>query len=305
MAVRAAPLDLDALSAHGRRPPCRAAPARGRAASAIARSRSHVPAFTVLSIRRQAKPAASELLLFTTLPPSLIGLNACCYRAARLRLSVSTKAPFPSTGTVYSCLARRARHHHRRAVVPCRCRAASPEPRSLSVILRVLASVVSPALRSNSDSVPTEDASQTFCASHGRDLERDRLGHRRLVGALVGDLVDRQHAHVLQHDLGGRRALVDLARQHDVDAVARQHEAADAVDVVDADGHRLHARRAPGRQRGALAGAGDLEREHRLVRLDRGQHDAAAGAGARRRSWRRRRSAPTATATALPAASPR
>ena len=72
------------------------------------------------------------------------------------------------------------------------------------------------------------------------------------------------------------RPLVDLACQHDVDVVARQHKAADALDVVDADGHRLHAWLDERRQRRALARTGDLEREHRLVRFDGGQHDAAA-----------------------------
>ena len=75
---------------------------------------------------------------------------------------------------------------------------------------------------------------------------------------------------------------VDLARQHDIDAIARQHEAADAFHVVDADGHRLHARLHQRRQRRALAGAGDLEREHRLVRLDRGEHHAACRRATRR-----------------------
>src|SRR5712691_9492629 len=34
------------------------------------------------------------------------------------------------------------------------------------------------------------------------DLERDRLHHRRLVIALIRDLIDREHARVLQHDVG-------------------------------------------------------------------------------------------------------
>ena len=111
------------------------------------------------------------------------------------------------------------------------------------------------------------------------DLERDRLGERGLVGALVGDLIDRQHAHVLQHHVGRGEVLVLLARQHDVDAIARQHEAGDALDVVDADGDRLHAVLQQRRQGRALAGAGDLRRQHRLVRLDRREHDAPAVRG--------------------------
>jgi hypothetical protein len=74
--------------------------------------------------------------------------------------------------------------------------------------------------------------------------------------------------------VGGGEVLVLLARQHDVDAIARQHEAGDALDIVDADGHGLHAVLQQGRQGRALAGAGDLRREHRLVRLDRREHDA-------------------------------
>ena len=115
-----------------------------------------------------------------------------------------------------------------------------------------------------------------FLRLHRVHFERDRFGHRHLGGAVIGDLIDRQHARVLQHHLGGGLPLVDLTGQHHVDMVARQHEAADAADVVDADGDRLHALAHQRRERRALAGAGDLEREHRLVGFHRGEHHAAA-----------------------------
>ena len=81
---------------------------------------------------------------------------------------------------------------------------------------------------------------------------------------------------VLEHHVVDRRILVDLPAQHDVDAVARQHEAGDAVDIVDPDGHGLVAFADHRRQRRALALPGDLRGEHRLVGLDRGEHDALA-----------------------------
>jgi len=58
--------------------------------------------------------------------------------------------------------------------------------------------------------------------------------------------------------------------------VARQHKAADALDVVDADGHRLHAWLDERRERRTLTRTGNLEREHRFIRFDGSEHDAAA-----------------------------
>jgi hypothetical protein len=68
-----------------------------------------------------------------------------------------------------------------------------------------------------------------------------------------------------------------LAREHNIDAVARQHEAGDAFDVIDADGDGLHPVPEHGGERGALARAGDLGSKHRLVRLDRREHDMTRG----------------------------
>ena len=151
--------------------------------------------------------------------------------------------------------------------------------RSPSVMRRVLVGGRLPGLAQRQRQRADRGGKRELLRRRHLDLERDRLGERRLVGALVGDLIDRQHAHVLQHDVGGGEVLVLLARQHDIDAIARQHEAGDALDVIDADGHGLHAVLQQRRQGRALAGAGDLGREHRLVRLDRREHDAAAARG--------------------------
>src|SRR5665811_2639253 len=66
---------------------------------------------------------------------------------------------------------------------------------------------------------------------------------RRRLKALARDR-NAPHKHVWRAEivLFSGRTFVDLAREHDIDAVARQHEAADAFHVVNADGHRLHAR---------------------------------------------------------------
>ena len=106
------------------------------------------------------------------------------------------------------------------------------------------------------------------------DLERDRLDDRRLVGLLVGKLIDRQHLRVLDHDIGGGGVLLALARQHHVDMVAGQHEAGDALDVVDANRHRRHAGIEHGGQRGALPRPGDLRGQHGFVGLHRHEHHA-------------------------------
>ena len=73
-----------------------------------------------------------------------------------------------------------------------------------------------------------------------------------------------------------RVVLVGLPREHDVDVVARQHETGDTLDVVDADGDRLHAVAQHRRERRALARAGDLGGEDRFVGIDRHEHDALA-----------------------------
>ena len=112
-------------------------------------------------------------------------------------------------------------------------------PRSLNVILRVYWLLASPALRSISDRLPIEAAKESFCAPTTSTSSVTALTTDGLSSALVGDLVDRQHADVLQHDLGRAVGLVDLARQRDVDVIARQDEAADAVDVVDPHGRGL------------------------------------------------------------------
>ena len=67
----------------------------------------------------------------------------------------------PSTGTVYSCFAA-ARVTTTVAVATLSVLITSLLLKSLSVTLRVLASALSPALRNNSDRLPTDDASQTL-----------------------------------------------------------------------------------------------------------------------------------------------
>ena len=68
-----------------------------------------------------------------------------------------------------------------------------------------------------------------------------------------------------------------MAREHNIDTVARQHEAGDAFDVIDADGDGLHPVPEHGGERGPLARAGDLGSKHRLVRLDGREHDVTGG----------------------------
>jgi hypothetical protein len=165
---------------------------------------------------------------------------------------------FPSAGTVYSCFAD-ARVTTTVTVAALSVLTGSLVPRSFSVTLRVRISAVSPALRSSSERLPTDDANHNFCAS---TVSTSSVTDFATVALLVSGLIDREHTRVLQDNL--RR------RKNDVDVIARQHEAAYAFDVVDTNGHGLHAWLDQGRQRCALARSGYLEREHRLVRFDRG-----------------------------------
>jgi hypothetical protein len=181
---------------------------------------------------------------------------------------------FPSVGTVYSCFAD-ARVTTTVTVAALSVLTGSLVPKSFSVTLRVRISAVSPALRSSSERLPTDDANHNFCASTV-STSSVTLRHGRLGGTLVSGLINREHTRVLQNDLRRRVAFFNLASENDVDVIARQHEAAYAFDVVDANGHGLHPWLDQGRQRGALARSGYLEREHRLVRFDRGQNDAAS-----------------------------
>ncbi len=106
----------------------------------------------------------------------------------------------------------------------------------------------SPALRRSSDRLPTEAASQIFCAPTVSTSSVTAFATAALAGAIVRALIDREHARILQHHFGGGVALFHLAREHDIDAIARQHEAADAFDIVDAHRDRLHAVADQGRQ---------------------------------------------------------
>ena len=120
---------------------------------------------------------------------------------------------------------------------------------------------------------------QAFGVLHG-NLERGRAADDRDGGGRVGVLVDAEHPQVLRHDarhhpvLGlavGVGAAGDIAGQHHVDPVAGHDVAAGAGDLVDGDGVGAHARRDQGGQGGALADAGQLGRQHRLLRLHRHQ----------------------------------
>ena len=111
-------------------------------------------------------------------------------------------------------------------------------PRSPVVTRRASPAESSPALRSKSESVPTVAAS-AIAALGDIDLERNRFDDRRLVGLLVGDLIDRQHRNVFDDDVRCRHILLALPRQQHIDVIAGQYEAGNALDVVDADGDRL------------------------------------------------------------------
>ena len=128
-----------------------------------------------------------------------------------------------------------------------------------------------------------------FLRAVGRHLDGHRIGDLRRGLALVGALPDGQHLGVGDDDLGGDgragRALrvlghfldfAGIARQHDVDAVARRDEAADAGDLVGPDGDRPHAGRQHVGQRRAAVRPRQLGEQHRFVDLDRRQHHAAA-----------------------------
>jgi hypothetical protein len=173
---------------------------------------------------------------------------------------------FPSAGTVYSCFAD-ARVTTTVTVAALSVLTGSLVPRSFSVTLRVRISAVSPALRSSSERLPTDDANHNFCAS---TVSTSSVTDFATVALLVSGLIDREHTRVLQDNLRRRITFFNLASENDVDVIARQHEAAYAFDVVDTNGHGLHAWLDQGRQRCALARSGYLEREHRLVRFDRG-----------------------------------
>ena len=108
----------------------------------------------------------------------------------------------------------------------------------------------------------------------GRDLDGDRLDERRLVRALVGELVDGEHLDVLQQHVGIGLGALEVAHQEHVDALAGQDETGDAVDVVHPHGDGLHALLDDGGERAALAGPGDLRLQHRLVLLERRERDA-------------------------------
>src|SRR5206468_1524822 len=66
---------------------------------------------------------------------------------------------------------------------------------------------------------------------HRIDFDRDRLRDQRLVVALVRALIDGEDLDVLQHHVVGADPLVDLARERNVDAIARQYETADTFDI--------------------------------------------------------------------------
>ncbi|MEI9805975.1 MAG: hypothetical protein WDN48_18355 [Pseudolabrys sp.] len=97
----------------------------------------------------------------------------------------SAKAPRPSTGTVYSCFAD-ARVTTTVAEADFSAPVCSLLPKSLSVIFRVLFCAVSPALRSSSDRLPTDEGQPDFLRFDGVDFERHRFNDQRLEGALVG-----------------------------------------------------------------------------------------------------------------------
>ena len=180
-------------------------------ASAIARSRSQLPRFVVLSQTASESRREFHDVYSRHTPPPLRSSQSLDLPGDVC--SVAAETPFSSAGTVYSCFAD-ARVTTTVVVAALSVFAGSLVPKSFSVTLRVRTSAVSPALRSNSERLPTEDASHNFWASTGVDFQRDRLGDCRLGGALVGALIDREHPGVLQHDLSGGRSLFELTREH-------------------------------------------------------------------------------------------
>src|SRR5205085_2892862 len=100
------------------------------------------------------------------------------------------------------------------------------------------------------------------------DLERRRAGNRWSAVAILGVLVDGDHADVLKQDvgyLGGAVGVRQLPGDEHVDAVVWLDEAGYAGDVVDADRGGAHAFGQQRGDRGALAFAGDLVCEDRFV----------------------------------------
>src|SRR5581483_10211175 len=123
--------------------------------------------------RRIAQPGAARLIPVRTPPREADGAVIIVGNHDALppplvlpqrALPIAAKASLFSTGTVYSCLAV-GRVTTTVVVATLPLSIGSLPLRSLSVILRVLASAVSPALRSSSDRLPTDEASHTFCAS--------------------------------------------------------------------------------------------------------------------------------------------
>src|SRR6185437_7742656 len=97
------------------------------------------------------------------LPHRVSLCTARTHEPACLRPAFARPPCSPSTGTVYSCF------FDARVTTTLAVAGASPpnspDSKSFSVILCVLVSAVSPALRSSSERLPTVEASQTFCAS--------------------------------------------------------------------------------------------------------------------------------------------
>ena len=104
-------------------------------------------------------------------------------------------------------------------------------------------------------------------------------GDDRIGLLLVGDLVDGENADILDQDVGrGILAVAGVAGIKHVDAITRQHEAADAHHVVDADRHGAQALAHDGGERGPGVGSGNLPFQDRFVRPDgRERHPALGG----------------------------
>ena len=182
-----------------------------------------------------------------------------------------------------------ARHRDLGEALRLAVRAGSPRSalRSLVVMRRVASMCCSPARRSISERLPSEAASAIFCAADGVDLERHRAHDRRPVGRVVGELIDREHARVLDHHVVDAVGAFSAWRVSSTSTWSPgSTKPRDAFDVVDAHRDGAHAVLDHRGERRLLPGPGDLGAQDRLVALDRGEHDALAARQSARRSRR-------------------
>ena len=151
----------------------------------------------------------------------------------------------------------------RRSVDCAGARVISAIPRSLSDIRRDIAPVFSaPCCRRISESLPMLVANRIFWAWSVATSKVTALATVGEFGALVGQLINRQHLYVLQQDIGNvLRGTIwpgHRANKHNINSISGQHKASNAPNVVNPDGNSPLAFIKKRGERGALTGTGDL-----------------------------------------------